>query len=322
MNRSTEAASAAVVCEMSPRDGLQVVNRSGAIPLDDRVALVADLARAGLPYIEVGAFVSARRVPGMADTARLLERLGCRAESGPVRLGVLIPNMKYYKEFHASGGAADVAVFVSASEAYSLKNTRMSLDEALDAAVDVARAALRDGYGVRAHVSGAFRDLTADNRPTPAATVEAVCSRLRAACSTMVIALADTDGRAGPEDIERVAAHLRTAIGLDGIGVHLHDRAGSGLRNARVAWEEGIRVFDGAVGGIGGNPTALDDPVGNVATEALVDLLEGLGVRTGVDREALIDAGERIARMTEQVGDPPPPSETLRAALLRRGGAG
>lgn len=315
---------------MSPRDGLQVVNRSGEIAREDRAALIDDLRRARLPYIEAGAFVSARRVPAMGDTGELLARCAAArpaggeepprgASAGGSQLGVLIPNLQYYNMFRASGGHADtVAVFVSASEAYSVKNTRMTGKEALDAAVAVVRAARADGYAVRAHVSGAFRDLTEKNRPSREEDVLAVCAPLRAENASMVIALADTDGRAGEVDIARVVGHLKNALGIDHLGVHLHDRGGSALRCARVAFDAGIRVFDGAVGGVGGNPTALADPVGNVATEGLVALFESLGAETGVDRDALFDAGERIARMTQLVGDPPPPSVLLREELERR----
>ncbi len=301
---------------MAPRDGLQVLNRRARIPLDERVALVGDLQRAGLPYVEAGAFVSPRRVPAMADTAELLAR--CRRGG----LAALCPNMKYYNKLRESPHLDTVALFVSASEPYSRRNTRMGVDEALTAAAEVARAARADGYAVRAHVSGAFRDLTPDDRPTEAAVVVRVVERLREAAPGMEVALADTDGRATSEDVERVLGALADAVGLEGIGVHLHDREGRALEHARRAWRVGVRVFDAAVGGVGGNPTALDDCVGNLATEALVRLLEDeLGVRTGIDWDALIDAGARVTAMARAVGDPPPPSPVLARALRERAGS-
>ena len=278
---------------MSPRDGLQALNRAAVVPLEDRIRLVEALQRARLYYIEVGAFVSAGRSPAMADSAELFARLS--PYDG--ELAALVPNMKYLEKCAAVPGVDTVALFVSASESYSLKNTRMTVDEALAAAEEVTAAARGKGYRVRAHVSGAFRDLSSDNGPTPAAAVVRVCERLRAAGgSDMVLALADTDGNAGAEDLGRVIPAIETALGLDGMGVHLHDRAGAGVRNARVAWDLGIRVFDSAVGGIGGNPTAVDDPAGNVATELLVGMFEGIGVATGVDRDAL---GEAVAIVRE-----------------------
>jgi hydroxymethylglutaryl-CoA lyase len=195
----------------------------------------------------------------------------------------------------------------------------MTVDEALAAAGEVARAAVVRGYGVRAHVSGAFRDLTETNGETPAAETVRVIERLRAAHAPMVVALADTDGRAGEADVERVVSHVARTLGLYGVAVHLHDRGGNGLAKARAAYALGVRIFDAAAGGIGGNPTVLADAAGNLATEALVRALEVQGARTGVDWEALVDAGSIITKMAARVGDPPPPSETLAAALRARG---
>jgi len=299
---------------MSPRDGLQVVNREARVPLEERVALVTTLQAAGLPYIEAGAFVSPSRVPAMADTAELVAR--CAPWKG--ELAALVPNRKHYARFAGAPNVNTVALFVSASEAYSIRNTRMNVGEAIAAATDVARLAVADGYRVRAHVSGAFRDPIETDTVTEAADVLRVCEQLRAAVPGMVIALADTAGTATEEDIERVCRSLETGPGLDGIGVHLHDRQGTALPNARRAWELGVRIFDAAVGGIGGNPTALEDAVGNVPTEALVVMFEDMGIDTGLDLERLIDAGALVTSMTRTAGDPPPPSCVLSDALTRR----
>jgi len=298
---------------MAPRDGLQAVNRSASIPLDSRVALIEALQSAHLPYIEAGAFVSERRVPAMADTAELLAR--CAPYDG--ELAALVPNIRHYERF-AAGTAGTVALFVSASEEYSQKNTRMSVDQALAAAREVAVAAIRDGFALRAHVSGAFRTLGEDDQPVQPGNVERVCARLREMNATMAIALADTDGRATNEDMERIFGHIDSRIGLDGIGAHIHDRAGNGIGKARAAWDAGVRMYDSAAGGIGGNPTALADAVGNLATEELVRMLTDLGAETGIDWDRLIDAGAIITRMTEFVGDPAPPSTILAAALTER----
>jgi len=302
-----------MICEMAPRDGLQVLNRSAKVPLEMRVRLVETLQRAALPYIEAGAFVSPKRIPAMEDSAELFGRLSPYTGE----LAALVPNRKYYGQMRDVGNVDTVALFVSASEAYSRKNTRMSVDEALAAALDVAASAVADGYRVRAHISGAFRDLTEENGPTPEQKTVEVCERLRAARGDMVLALADTDGRAGEEDVERVLAAIGERLGFDGIGVHLHDRAGRGMAKVQAAYDAGVRVFDSAVGGIGGNPSALADPVGNVATEELVALFEGGGVTTGVDMAALTDAGRIVWEMSKLVDEPRPPSRRL-AENLRR----
>ena len=302
------------ICEMAPRDGLQMLNRSASIPLEDRVALVAALQRAHLQYIEAGAFVSPRRVPAMADSADLFARLSPYAGE----LAALVPNLAHFERCAAAPNVDTVALFVSASPWYALANTRMTVEEALSAAAEVAVAAVARGYRVRAHVSGAFRDLTDANGETAAADTAQVCARLRQTHTATVIVLADTDGRATEADVQRVISRVDGAMGLDGIGVHLHDRDGNGLAKARAAYALGVRVFDAAAGGIGGNPTVLADAAGNVATEALVRMLEAQGARTGIDWEALIDAGAIVARMAERVGDPPPPSAVLAAALDER----
>ena len=287
-----------ILCEMAPRDGLQALNRASVIPLDQRVRFIETLQRARLHYIEAGAFVSAKRMPAMADSAGLFARL--TAYDG--ELAALVPNMKYFEKCAAASNVDTVALFVSASEAYSLKNTRMTIVEALNAAAEVCAAALGKGYGVRAHVSGAFRSLTRENTPTPADEVVRVCERLRAAGGEgMTVALADTDGNAREDDLRRIVPTVEAAMGLEGVGVHLHDRGGRGVDNARVAYELGVRVFDSAVGGIGGNPTAVDDPAGNVATELLVEMFEGMGVATGLDREALDAAVAMIREMEARV---------------------
>jgi hydroxymethylglutaryl-CoA lyase len=299
------------ICEMSPRDGLQVVNRGAKIDIEDRVALISTLQQAGLPYIEAGAFVSPKRIPAMADSADLLAAL--RPYDG--QLAALVPNLRYYQTMIESKNVDTVALFVSASEHYAQKNTRMTVSEAVEAASEVARAAVQAGYRIRCHVSGAYRDLTEQNNPTDANATRVVCERLRSVIPDIELALADTDGNATGDDIDRVLVHMRDAMGLEGIGVHLHDRDGHGIEHARIAYQLGVRVFDAAVGGIGGNPSALANPVGNVATEELVAMVHKEGGATGVDTALLLKAGEIIANMCEQVGDPSPPSRLLRDHL-------
>jgi len=300
---------------MAPRDGLQMLNRRATIPLEARVALVVALQRAGLHYIEAGAFVSPRRVPAMADSAELFARLSPYAGE----LAALVPNLAHFERCAAAANVDTVALFVSASAPYSLANTRMTVDEALAAAGEVTEAALARGYRVRAHLSGAFRDLTEANGETPAAETVRVIERLRAFHAPMVVALADTDGRATEGDVARVVSHVAGALGLENLSVHLHDREGNGMAKARAAYALGVRIFDAAAGGIGGNPTVLADAAGNLATEALVQALEAQGARTGINWEALIDAGAIITNMAAQAGGPPPPSDVLAAALRARG---
>lgn len=299
-------AAAVRICEMSPRDGLQALDRAGALPLARRVELVRALQRAGMPYIEAGSFVSPRVHPSMAATAELMAEIEPRGG----QLAALVPNRKHYERFRAARNLDTVALFVSASEEYSLANTRMTIEQALDSAAEVAAAASEDGYRLRAHLSGAFRDLTAANRPSSDGLVVKICERL-AGMGCEEVALADTDGRAAPADIERVIGAAIESLGQSRIGVHLHDRSGFGIANAYVAYAAGVRTFDAAVGGIGGSKAVGGGAVGNIATEELVSLFEAMGVETGVDLEALLEAGEIIRQMAAELGQPSPPSKLL-----------
>ena len=295
------------ICEMSPRDGMQVLNRSGRIPLEMRVALVQALQRANFPYVEAGSFVSERVLPHMSDTAELLARAKLPEYTG--QLAALVPSLKYCEKHCDTPNLTTVALFLSASETYSMKNKRVSIEDDLKDAKQIAALARSRGHRVRAHLSAAFRDLTDANRPTSADLVAGICGELLGAGCELV-ALADTDGRATIGDLERV---LRR-VGVERIGVHLHDRAGDAIDKARIAYDLGIRTFDGAVGGIGG-AVAIDDSPGNVATEDLVALFASLGVETGVDLPALRDALMIVFRMTQLVGDDRPKTHLMNEIL-------
>ena len=298
------------ICDVSLRDGMQILNRHAVIPLEARLRLVEALVRAGVPYIEVGSFVNPRVVPAMRDTTELLRRMPPFAG----QIAALAPTLEYYEQLKKAPRVNTVALFVSASERYSQKNTHMSVDQALDAAAGVAAAARQDGYGLRGYLSYAFRE---GGREMPVARVEEICARLvEMGCDT--VALSDTDGLATPSDIERLVGHLAETIGLAAIGVHLHDRRGLGVTNAYAAYRAGVRIFDAAIGGIGGAITVAHS-AGNIATEELVALFDSLDVATGIDLEPLIEAGCRVSQMAEQVGDPPPPSKlVLDEIALRR----
>ena len=300
------------ICDVSLRDGMQVLNRHAAIPLDARAQLAEALVRAGVPYIEVGSFVNPRVVPAMSDTAELLAALP--PYDGQV--AALAPTLEYYQRLKEAPRVDTVALFVSASETYSRANTRMSVEQALDAAEEIAVAAVADGYRLRGYLSYAFHDRSQPDGRMPVETVERICGRLTTmGCET--IALSDTDGMATPRHIERLVGHLADRIGLEAIGVHLHDRRGLGITNAYVAYGAGVRVFDASIGGIGGAITVRHS-VGNVSAEELVAMFESIGVDTGIDLEPLVEAGCRVSQMADFVGDPPPPSKIILDELAKR----
>jgi hydroxymethylglutaryl-CoA lyase len=300
------------ICDVSLRDGMQILNRHAVIPLEARLKVVEALVRAAVPYIEVGSFVNPRVVPAMRDTSDLLMRMP--PYSGQV--AALAPTLEYYERLREAPRVNTVALFVSASEAYSRANTRMSVSEAIEAAGAVAGAAVEDGYRLRGYLSYAFRDKTQARGEMPVERVEEICRRLIAmGCET--VALSDTDGMATPQDIERVVVPLADRLGLDHIGVHLHDRRGLGVTNAYVAYRTGIRVFDASIGGIGGAITVRHS-VGNIATEELASMFESIGADTGIDIQPLVEAGCRVSQMAEFVGDSPPPSKIILDELAKR----
>ncbi len=300
------------ICDVSLRDGMQIMNRHAVIPLESRLQLVEALVRAGVPYIEVGSFVNPKVVPAMADTAELLRAMP--AYDGQV--AALVPKLEYYELLRRAERVNTVALFVAASEAYSEANTRMSVSEALDAAEEIARAAARDGYRLRGYLSYAFRDKSQPGDETPVELTESICRRLvDMGCDA--VALSDTDGLATPKDIERVLGFVGDRLGFEHLGVHLHDRRGLGVTNAYVAYKAGVRIFDASIGGIGGAITVRHS-VGNIATEELVSMFESLEVATGIDVGPLVEAGCRVSQLADFVGDPPPPSKIILDELAIR----
>jgi isopropylmalate/homocitrate/citramalate synthase len=292
------------ICDVTLRDGMQAVNRTATLPLGMRRDLAVRLQDAGLPYIEVGSFVNPKVIPAMRDTPELFATL--RRRPGQ-ELAALAPSLRYYEQLRETPNVDTVGLLVSASEEYAQVNTRMTGDKALAAAAEVAQAARGDGLRVRAYMSYAFREMSGEESST--GTVAEICDRLLSV-GCEVIALSDTDGKASPAEVRRVVGFLDQATGLEPIAVHLHDRYGSGLVKALIAFQAGVRVFDSTVGGVGGNKL-LENSVGNIATEELVNMFHGLGVETGVDVDELTAAGQILLDMVRFVGDPMPPSKIL-----------
>jgi hypothetical protein len=291
---------------------MQILNRHAVIPLKVRLQLLEALVRSGVPYIEVGSFVNPRVVPAMRDTAEVLRQM----PPYDGQIAALAPTLGYYEKLKQAERVDTVALFVSASEQYSQKNTHMSVAQALDAAEEIANAARADGYNLRGYLSYAFRDQSQPDGLADLGNLTEICARLAGfGCET--VALSDTDGLASPNDVERVVGHVAEQMGLTHIGVHLHDRRGLGVTNAFVAYQLGVRSFDASVGGIGGAITVRHS-IGNVSTEELVAMFDSLGVETGVDLQPLIEAGCRVSQMADYVGDPPPPSKIILDEISKR----
>jgi hydroxymethylglutaryl-CoA lyase len=303
------------ICEMSARDGLQALNPQRPVPIELKIKLIRALAQAGLSYIEVGAFVSPKAVPQMADSAEVARAV---ADLTGVQRAALVPNLKYYDAF-AGSGCDTLALFVSASESYSASNLRMSIAESMTAAQAVADRARADGFRLRAHLSAAFHDVQPE-RPSDTRVVLDLCGRLiDLGCE--VVSLADTFGITHPRRVRALLAAASSELPLDNLAVHFHDTLGLGIANCLAALEAGVTIFDASVGGIGGSPFAGAAPhsrggfrsaSGNVATEELFCLLEGVGMATGLDPAILAQAGQIVRAITQHTGDAEPPSRALK----------
>jgi hydroxymethylglutaryl-CoA lyase len=297
--------------EVGPRDGLQ--NEPETVPTQAKLELVMRLATAGLARIEVGSFVSPRWIPQLADGDDLVGMLP--ALPGVV-YSALVPNEAGYERFRAAGGAHVAAVFVSASETHNRKNLNCSVGEQLERIARVAERAKADSVPVRAYVS------TVCGCPyegdVPVAGVVALTRRLLE-LGAGEVSLGDTIGVGVPRRVRELVRAVADALPLENVALHLHDTYGRALANVEAGYEAGVRVFDAALGGLGGCPYA-PGASGNVASEDVVDLFERSGVSTGVDLEALVDAAAWLER---EVLGRPLPGRVYRARMgARERGAG
>jgi isopropylmalate/homocitrate/citramalate synthase len=273
--------------EVGPRDGLQ--NEKQVVPAATKAALIDRLAEAGLRVIEAGSFVSPKWVPQMADTAEVLARI---ARKPGVGYPVLVPNMKGLEAAAAARGVDEIAVFGAASETFSRKNINCSIQESLDRFAEVARAALAKGWRVRGYVSCVL-GCPYEGEVPPAAVVQ-VAQRL-AAMGCYEISLGDTIGVGTPAKAQATVAAVAEKIPRARLAVHFHDTYGQALANILACLEQGIETVDSAVAGLGGCPYAKG-ATGNVASEDVLYMLDGLGIRTGVDLARLAGAGRFIGQ--------------------------
>ncbi|WP_102957684.1 hydroxymethylglutaryl-CoA lyase [Mangrovicella endophytica] len=277
----------AIIVEVGPRDGLQ--NEKAIISTEDKLQLIAMLAEAGLSRIEATAFVSPKWVPQMADHDAVMRG----AARGPgLRLSALVPNEKGAVSAIAAG-AQELAVFASASESFARHNTNCTIAESIARFEPVLRLAEAHTLPVRGYISCAT-DCPYEGEIEPSA-VRAVAERLLdLGCGE--IAVADTLGRARPERVERMLDAVTAAVPADRLACHFHDTSGMALANIDVALGFGIRIFDGAVGGLGGCPYA-PGAAGNLDTARLAAHLASRDYGTGVDIDRLASAERFIRRI-------------------------
>jgi hydroxymethylglutaryl-CoA lyase len=273
------------IVEVGPRDGLQ--NESTSVPVAERVAFVDALSRAGLPAIEVGAFVSPTWVPQMADSDAVCRGIARRTGT---RYSALVPNVKGLERAREAG-LDEVAVFAAASETFSLRNINQSIDDSLALYADVAARARGAGIRVRAYLSTVFG--CPYEGVVPVSRVVDLASRL-SDLGAYEVALSDTIGIAHPGQIWDVVEVVRSRVPVHALALHLHDTRGTALANVLAGLQAGIAAFDSSAGGLGGCPYA-PGAAGNLATEDLVFMLNGLGIKTGVSLEGVAAASTLLA---------------------------
>ena len=274
------------IVEMGARDGLQ--NEKTPVSVADRIAFIEALVGAGLSTVEVGAFVSPRAIPQMVGSDDVLRGVSHL----PGEFHVLVPNYKGYEAAHAAG-AKVVSVFAAASEGFSRANINCSIAESIERFKPVVGRAKADGVKVRGYVSCVL-GCPFDGEVKPQAVADVAKQLWSLGCYE--ISLGDTIGVGTPvkakEMLRAVAMHVPAAH----LAMHFHDTYGQALANLYAGMEEGVRVIDAAAGGLGGCPFA-PGATGNVATEDVVYMLEGMGIRTGVDMGRLVAATNEITRL-------------------------
>jgi len=273
------------IVEVGPRDGLQ--NEPYTIPTEVKIELIERLAATGLSVVEATSFVSAPAIPQLADAEAVFKGI---KRVDRVSYPVLVPNEKGYERARAVG-AEEIAVFTAASEAFNQKNINCSIAESLERFGPVVRRARQDKVRVRGYVSTVLG--CPYQGKVPVADVVRVAEALfEAGCAE--ISLGDTIGVGTPHQARDVLKAVAESIPMDQLAVHFHDTYGQALANISACLEAGVRVVDSSVAGLGGCPYARG-ATGNVATEDVVYLLNGLGLETGVDLIKLAQTGDWIA---------------------------
>jgi len=273
------------VVEVGPRDGLQ--NEAKTVPTATKVALIERLADAGLKTIEAGSFVSPKWVPQMADTAAVMQALKRRPG---VAYQVLVPNLKGFEAAQAAK-ADEVAIFAAASEMFSHRNINCSIAESLERFVPVTEAAKTAGIRVRGYISCVV-DCPYEGAVAPSAVAD-VAARLHA-LGCYEISLGDTIGSGTPARVVAMIEAVAQRVPRNRLAVHCHDTYGQALANIFAALESGIATVDSSVAGLGGCPYA-PGAAGNVASEDVVYMLDGLRIGHGVDLAKLAAAGRFIS---------------------------
>jgi isopropylmalate/homocitrate/citramalate synthase len=292
------------VVEVGPRDGLQ--NERAAVPTADKIEFVNRLSAANLPVIEVSAFVSPQWVPQMADAADVFAGIARRPG---IRYSALVPNLAGL-ERAMQAGVTDIAIFAASTDTFSRRNINQTIDASLATYKDVTGRAHAAGLRVRGYLSTAFGcPYEGDVPPQKVADVAARLIEL----GVFEVAVSDTIGIAHPGQVPRVLDAVLARVPVTQIALHFHDTRGTALVNVLASLPFGVQTFDASAGGLGGCPYA-PGAAGNLATDDLIYMLDGLGWETGVSLAALSDATRFIGSKI----DHPLPSRYAQAAAARR----
>lgn len=278
------------IVEVGPRDGLQ--NEPQPISIEDKVRLVDELTAAGLMHIEVGSFVSPKWVPQMAGSAQVFEQIQRRKG---VIYSALAPNLRGFEDALAAG-VREVAVFAAATEGFSQRNLNCSISESLERFAPIMAAARLHGVRVRGYVSCV---LGCPYEGTVAPEQVAAVANELYAMGCYEISLGDTIGTGTPGATRALINAVAAQVPRGKLAGHFHDTYGQALVNIYASLEEGVQVFDSSVAGLGGCPYA-EGASGNVATEDVLYMLQGLGIDTGVDLDQVIKAGQRICNVLQR----------------------
>lgn len=292
------------IVEVGPRDGLQ--NESAIVPAAAKIALIHKLMAAGLKRIEASSFVNPKWIPQLADADEVLQGIN---RSQEVTLSALVPNIRGLERARQCG-LTEIALFMSASETHNQKNINKRIEDTFPILREVAQEALALGMKVRGYISTVFGCPYEGNVPLDNSrrVTEALLEM-----GVYEISLGDTIGVATPKQVHEVFRELVKDVTNERLAAHFHDTRGTGLANVAAALDEGIRIFDSSIGGLGGCPYA-PGAAGNISTEDLVYMLHGMDYETGVDLEKLIEAGAYIG---QQLGKELP-SKVLRASLASK----
>jgi len=270
------------IVEVGPRDGLQ--NEAHFVPTEQKIELINRLSQTGLKRIEITSFVHPKAIPQLQDSEEIVKRI----ERKPgIIYSTLVPNERGLERALAAG-VEEIALFVSASETHNQRNIKMSISDSLRGFRNIAERAIAHGIRMRGYVVTAF-GCPYEGR-VPPEKVEFIVEEYKS-LGVHEIALGDTTGMANPVQVGRMVNRMSPRLGKTSLALHFHDTRGAGLANILAALQEGVTIFDGSIGGLGGCPYA-PGASGNVATEDLVNMFEEMGIKTGIDLQKLIDCAK------------------------------